>query len=50
MKTMLASLDGSVFIYENGKSSLYEAPELGKQLAQKILDRGGKEILNEIYK
>ncbi len=49
MKTMLASLDGSTFIYENGESDIFDAPDLGRKLANNILERGGQEILKEIY-
>ena len=49
MKALLSSLDGSTFLYEEGEADVFDAPSLGKKLAEKILQKGGKEILKEIY-
>ncbi len=43
----IISLDGSKLIYENGENS--ESPEaLGKSVADRVLERGGREILLDI--
>lgn len=49
LKALLSSLDGKKHIYEEGFSSIDKAEELGKSIAEKILNNGGKEILEEVY-
>ncbi|UOD34706.1 hydroxymethylbilane synthase [Deferribacteraceae bacterium V6Fe1] len=49
LKALLSSLDGKTHIYEEGFSSIDKAEELGKSIAEKILNSGGKEILEEVY-
>jgi len=49
LKALLSSLDGKKHIYEEGFSSIDKAEELGKSVAEKILNNGGKEILEEVY-
>jgi len=49
LKALLSSLDGKKHIYEEGFSSIDKAEELGKSIAEKILNKGGKEILEEVY-
>jgi hydroxymethylbilane synthase len=49
LKALLSSLDGKTHIYEEGFSPIDKAEELGKSIAEKILNNGGKEILREVY-
>lgn len=50
MRGIVAGLDGTVFINEHIEGNVSEAASLGIQLAQKILNNGGKAVLDEIYK
>ncbi len=47
-EAMVASLDGQILIREKGESLPEEARDLARKIAQKLLDSGGKEILEEI--
>ncbi len=47
-EAMVASLDGKRLIRERGESSLEKATDLAREIAQKLLDSGGREILEEI--
>lgn len=50
MKGIVADLDGKLFISEHIEGPVSEAASLGIQLAQKVLNNGGKTVLDEIYK
>ncbi|MBB4118540.1 hydroxymethylbilane synthase [Mesonia hippocampi] len=45
----LFSLDGKIKLHEKAEFPLQEARGIGKQLAQKILARGGKELIQQIH-
>ncbi len=49
-KAFIADLEGKVFLKESIEGTLDEAQNLGKKLAKILLDKGGKEILEKIYK
>lgn len=49
LKGLLSSLDGKQHIYEEGVAPLEQWEELGRNVAEKILNNGGKEILAEVY-
>jgi len=46
---MVASVDGKVVLKESMTGPVAEAYDLGTRLANKLLDRGGREILAEVY-
>lgn len=46
---LIASLDGKEIIKEQGSAPAAEAAKLGTQLAEKLLARGGRAILDEVY-
>lgn len=46
---VVASLDGKTLIKDQAAAGLQHAESLGKQTAQRILSRGGKEILASVY-
>ena len=46
---LIASLDGKEIIKEQESAPAAEAAALGTLLAQKLLDRGGRAILDEVY-
>lgn len=47
-EAMVASLDGQTLIRERGESLPENANDLAKKIAQKLLEKGGKKILEEI--
>lgn len=49
LKGLLSSLDGKQYIYEEGVAPVEQWEELGRNVAEKILNNGGKEILAEVY-
>jgi hydroxymethylbilane synthase len=49
MKGLVASVDGGKIITEKGEGPEEEAARIGKELAESLLDRGGREILQEVY-
>ncbi|PLX68066.1 MAG: hydroxymethylbilane synthase [Denitrovibrio sp.] len=49
MKGIVANLEGEVFIERIIEGKAVDAEKLGLELAEKILDAGAKEILEEIY-
>lgn len=49
MKGFISSLDGKEFIEFNEVGERSESEEVGIRLAEKILNNGGKKILEEIY-
>jgi hydroxymethylbilane synthase len=46
---LVASLDGKQVIRGQGRAKKQQAANLGRQVAQDVLDRGGREILAEVY-
>ena len=46
---LVASIDGKVVLKESRKGPAEEARQLGTELANKLLDMGGREILAEVY-
>jgi hydroxymethylbilane synthase len=49
MTGMVAEIDGSALIHETMSGSVDRRVELGEALADRLLERGGKEILNKVY-
>ncbi|MCX7822348.1 MAG: hydroxymethylbilane synthase [Syntrophobacterales bacterium] len=49
LKGMIASLDGSVILRDEVLGKPTEAEIIGNRLARRLLDRGGKEILQSVY-
>jgi len=50
MEGLVGSVDGKVLIRDRGEGPVAEAERVGRELAEKILDRGGRAILAEVYK
>jgi hydroxymethylbilane synthase len=46
---LIASLDGGVLIRDEISASPGNPPALGIELAERLLDRGGRQILEEVY-
>lgn len=46
---LVASLDGKQVIRGQGRAKKEQAANLGRQVAQEVLDRGGREILAQVY-
>ncbi len=46
---LVSSLDGKQVIRGQGRAKREKAANLGRQVAQEVLDRGGREILAEVY-
>ena len=46
---LVASLDGKQVIRGQGRAPKEQAANLGRQVAQEVLDRGGREILAQVY-
>lgn len=46
---LVASVDGTTILKDSIEGSAVEAAQLGTQLAETLLDRGGKAILDEVY-
>lgn len=49
LRGLVADVDGRELIVEEASAKLRDAEALGRQVAQVILDRGGREILRAIY-
>ena len=49
MEGLVGSVDGVTIIRETMEGPEEEAAKLGVELAKVILDRGGREILREVY-
>jgi hydroxymethylbilane synthase len=49
MNGMVAEIDGSVLIHETIAGPVDRRVALGQELAQRLLERGGKEILDKVY-
>jgi hydroxymethylbilane synthase len=47
---LIASLDGKTILKEQLSGPAAKAEKIGITLAETLLDRGGKEILDEVYK
>lgn len=47
---LIASVDGSQILREEQSAPLDQAEQLGTTLAETLLDRGGKAILDEVYR
>lgn len=50
LRGLVGGMDGRVMIRDEVAGSVEAGEALGKTLAEKILTRGGKEILDEVYK
>jgi len=50
LRGLLGSIDGSVIIADEARGACAEAEEMGRTIAENILSRGGREILEEIYR
>ncbi|WP_028580387.1 hydroxymethylbilane synthase [Desulfogranum japonicum] len=46
---LIASIDGTILLKETGAAPTHQAAELGKKLAESLLQQGGKAILEEVY-
>jgi len=46
---LIAEIDGSVMLRESISGPVEERRELGQQLAERLLDKGGSEILARVY-
>ncbi len=49
LRGLVGSLDGRCIVTDEAKGAPADWPELGAALAERILDRGGREILAEAY-
>ncbi|TVQ97964.1 MAG: hydroxymethylbilane synthase [Desulfovibrionales bacterium] len=49
LRGLVADVDGKELIIEEDTAKPRDAEELGRRVAQAILDRGGREILAEVY-
>lgn len=49
LRGLVADVDGRTLILEEATDKPRDAEELGRRVAQAILDRGGREILAEVY-
>jgi hydroxymethylbilane synthase len=49
MEGLVGSVDGKTLIRDRGEGPAAEAERVGRELAEKILDRGGRAILAEVY-
>ena len=49
MTGMVAEIDGSVLIHETVAGPVERRVALGEELADRLLERGGKEILDKVY-
>jgi len=50
LRGLLGSVDGSVIISDEIRGSWKDSEEMGRTMAENILSRGGREILEEIYR
>ncbi len=46
---LVASLDGKEIVRGQGRVKIEQAADLGRQVAEEVLDRGGREILAQVY-
>ena len=49
MEGLVGSIDGKTLIRDRGEGPVAEAERVGRELAEKILDRGGRAILAAVY-
>jgi hydroxymethylbilane synthase len=49
MEGLVGSVDGKVLIRDRGEGPAAEAERVGRELAERILDAGGRAILAEVY-
>ena len=49
LRGLVASLDGKQLVVDEARGPIAQAAELGKGLAERLLDRGAGKILQEIY-
>jgi hydroxymethylbilane synthase len=49
MEGLVGSVDGKRIIRDRGAGPAAEAERVGRELAEKILDAGGRAILAEVY-
>jgi hydroxymethylbilane synthase len=49
LRGLLGTVDGGLIISDEVRGSAGEAAEMGRKMAETILERGGREILAEIY-
>jgi hydroxymethylbilane synthase len=49
MEGLVGSVDGKLLIRDRGEGPASAAAEVGRELAERILDRGGRAILAEVY-
>lgn len=49
MEGLVGSVDGTTLIRDRGEGPAADAERVGRELAEKILDRGGRAILAEVY-
>jgi len=50
MEGLVGSIDGKVLIRDRGEGPVADAARVGRELAEKILDAGGRAILAAVYK
>ena len=49
MEGLVGSVDGKTLIRDRGEGPAAEAERVGRELAERILDAGGRAILAEVY-
>ena len=49
LQGFVADVRGERVILEQGRAACHDAEALGRSLARKVLDRGGREILRQVY-
>jgi hydroxymethylbilane synthase len=49
LEALISDLEGKRFLQDSLTGSLEDAADLGRRLAEMLLERGGREILQEIY-
>ena len=49
LEGLVGSIDGKTILRERGEGPAAEAGRVGRELAERILDRGGRAILAEVY-
>ncbi|MGD9124116.1 MAG: hydroxymethylbilane synthase, partial [Desulfarculaceae bacterium] len=49
MQGLVANLDGSQVVRGQGRAPQAEAGAMGRAVAEEVLDRGGREILAQVY-
>jgi hydroxymethylbilane synthase len=49
LEALISDLDGKRFLRDRLSGQVDQAPTLGAELANRLLDRGGREILAELW-